>query len=179
MTPVKQSITHAPRAGRWGDCHRAAVASVLDLPLAAVPHFSEGGPGVEEFKAREREFFARHGLVPITAVYAGSEVYDGPALILEVVGKLNPETPYLLGGRSRHGGDHTVVCLGDAIVHDPSHDDAGIVAPSSDGWYWVTFFGALNLDRRPRCNLCGYPMIPNSLSNGVTLCARDACPNAD
>lgn len=179
MKPVKQSITHAPHAGTWGDCHRAAVATVLNLPLAAVPHFSDGGPGVEEFKARERAFLGRHGLVPINAVYAGSEVYDGPGLILEVVSALNPGSPYLLGGRSRHGNDHTVVCQDGAVVHDPSHDAAGIVAPSSDGWYWVTFFGAADLDRRPRCNLCGYPMAPNSLTNGVTVCARDGRANSD
>lgn len=173
MIPVKQAITHEPAAGRWGDCHRAAIASVLKLPLKAVPHFADGGPSVEEFNARVRDFLNLHGLTPINAVYAGAELAAGPDLILEVVSALNPGTPFLLGGRSRHGGDHTVVCLDGVITHDPSHDEAGVVGPSSDGWYWVTFIGVLNPDARPRCGLCGSPLTPDG------LCSRAACANSD
>jgi hypothetical protein len=35
MTPVDQTISHEGQ----GDCMRAATASVLDLPIEAVPHF--------------------------------------------------------------------------------------------------------------------------------------------
>lgn len=179
MKRVMQSISHMPRHGTWGDCHRAAVATVLSLPLAAVPHFGDGGPTAEEFKARERKFLLSHGIVPIYAVYAGSDLESGPGLILEVVSDLNPGTPFLLGGRSRNGNDHTVVCQDGAIFHDPSDDAAGIVAPSSDGWYWVTFFGEADPDRRPQCHLCGHPMNPADIAKGVMLCSRAACPNAD
>lgn len=173
MIPVKQRNTHDPANGVWGDCHRAAVATMLCLPIDQVPHFSDGWPPADVFKARERAFLASHGLVPIDAVYAGAEA--NPDLILHVVGAMNPDVPYLLGGQSRNGHDHTVVCLNDRIVHDPGIDDPGIVAPCKDGWYWVTFFGAspANLDRRPRCNLCGYHLSADG------LCSRSACPNSD
>jgi hypothetical protein len=43
MEPVKQSILTAP----GGDCFRACVASIFELPLEAVPHFLEGS-GLED-----------------------------------------------------------------------------------------------------------------------------------
>lgn len=173
MTPVKQRIRTDPAAGTFGDCHRAAVATLLSLPLDAVPHFADGGPSADEFKRREREFLATHGLVPIDAVYAGREA--SVDLILHVVGALNPRVPYLLGGANRDGHDHTVVCLDDAIVHDPSPELLGVYAPCSDGWFWVTFLGTSpsKLDRRPRCGLCPAPLTPDG------LCSRAACPNSD
>jgi hypothetical protein len=170
VTPVKQRNRHDPANGVYGDCHRAAVATVLDLALDQVPHFGEGGPAAEEFGVRAREFRRSKGLVPISAVYAPD---SGHLLILHVVGTMNPGVPYLLGGRSRNGVDHTVVCVGDEIVHDPSLDDSGIVGPCGDGWYWVTFFGAADLDRRPRCGACGAPLTPDG------LCSRAACYNSD
>lgn len=179
MTPVKGRIKHDPANGLHGDCHRAAVATMLDLPYEAVPHFNVGGPDGPEFKFRERTFLATHGLRPIDAVYAGEEVDrakdfpPGPGLVLYIVSMLNPGVPYLLGGRSRNGVDHTVVALDGEIVHDPGMDEPGIVGACLDGWYWVTFFGALSLDRRPRCGLCGSPLTPDG------LCSRAACANSD
>ena len=173
MIPVKQRNRHDPAAGVWGDCHRAAVATMLSLPLDAVPHFGDGGPTGDVFKALEKAFLASHGLVPIDAVYAGGEA--DVQLILHVVSAMNPDVPFLLGGTSRNGVDHTVVCLNDAIVHDPSLDDSGIVGPCKDGWYWVTFFGARNLDARPKCPFCGATMKHDE----SWLCSRCACPNAD
>ena len=37
----------------------------------------------------------------------------------------------------------SVVCRDGAIACDPGQDDPGIVGPCDDGFYWVTFFGAL------------------------------------
>ena len=39
MTPVKQEFVHDPSNGVYGDCQRAVIASLLDLPLSEVPHF--------------------------------------------------------------------------------------------------------------------------------------------
>lgn len=41
MTPVKQEFIHDPSNGVYGDCQRAVIASLLDLPLKDVPHFME------------------------------------------------------------------------------------------------------------------------------------------
>lgn len=39
MTPVTQEFRHDPKNFIWGDCHRAALATILDLPISKVPHF--------------------------------------------------------------------------------------------------------------------------------------------
>lgn len=41
MTPVKQTILHDPENGKFGDCFRACIASLLELPITAVPHFCD------------------------------------------------------------------------------------------------------------------------------------------
>lgn len=137
MTPLKQANRHKPSEGIWGDCHRAAIASIFDLPLGDVPNFGDGGPDGYEFARRERAWLAGVGMVPIHVVYND----DLPA-ILRCVKALNPDVYYLIGGRSRTGVGHTVVGFNDAIVHDPSLDDSGIVGPmEEDGLYHLTFFG--------------------------------------
>jgi hypothetical protein len=39
MTPVDQQFMKVPEIGQAGDCARAAIATLLDLPLIDVPHF--------------------------------------------------------------------------------------------------------------------------------------------
>ena len=50
MIHVTQTILLGDPSGRPGNCLQAAVASLLDLPLDAVPHFAEStGDWVEDF----------------------------------------------------------------------------------------------------------------------------------
>ncbi|WP_414461778.1 hypothetical protein [Hyphomicrobium sp. DY-1] len=147
MTPVKQRNKHDPENGIYGDCHRAAIATVLDLDIDAVPHFADGDPGDLIFATREQEFLRAHGLFPIAFPF---NVVEGQSLdeILDMIGRLNGDDfVYLLGGKSRTGVNHTVVCQGGRIAHDPSPRDAGIVAPCDDGFYWLTFFSDLRVSR--------------------------------
>lgn len=142
MTPVFQTILdHDPAAGRYGDCHRAAIATVLGLPIESVPHFGAGGPPTDEFWRRERQFLSGFGLLGAQCAYAG-EMAD----VLHTVSTLNGlDIVYLLGGLSRRGNDHTVVCRGNRIIHDPHPDASGLVGPCSDGMWWVTYFVAIDL----------------------------------
>ena len=41
MTPVDQQFLHDKEKGIKGDCMRAALASLLDLPITQVPHFAQ------------------------------------------------------------------------------------------------------------------------------------------
>ena len=43
MTPQKQTILSDPSAGIHGNCFSACLASLLDLPIETVPHFSVMG----------------------------------------------------------------------------------------------------------------------------------------
>jgi hypothetical protein len=62
---------------------------------------------------------------------------------------INPGVFYLLGGQSRTDCGHSVVCLDDAIIWDPSLTDAGIVGPMEDGYYWITVLIPLSMVSLP------------------------------
>lgn len=144
MTPLKQRFGHRPADGVWGDCHRAAIASILDLPLDEVQHFGDGGPDGQEFDRRVRDWLWKRGLVPVSMVY-NAKLED----VFVCMKSMNPGIYYLLGGASATGVDHTVVGLEDRIVHDPSMNDSGIIGPcESDGLYWVTFLATATTAKR-------------------------------
>jgi hypothetical protein len=136
MTPVKQEFAHNPPDSH-GDCHRAALATILDLPLTAVPHIGDKEAAIDGklFKQNEREFLATLGLIAVAVPLAGTLSH-----ILYASGELNPEQEYfILGGVSSSECGHSVVANKDGIVHDPHPDNVGIIAPMDDGYYWLTY----------------------------------------
>lgn len=143
MTPIKQRFYHDPENGVYGDCHRAALASLLDLPLDAVPHFMHGlGPDDgEAFNDAQEAFLRTRGLTPI--IFPIDDERNGLEAVLIALESYNPGVYYLLGGSSANGTGHTVVAGGGKIVHDPARDDSGIVGPMEDGWYWITYVGSV------------------------------------
>ncbi len=143
MKPVKQRNKHNPDRGVFGDCHRAAIASILELDYDEVPHFADGGPDGEEFNRRVIEFLKVKKLTPVHVIYPGESLGGNLADILTCLKSHNPGVHFLLGGTSRTGVDHTVVCCDGAIVHDPSKNASGIVGPCDDGHYWVTYLAAI------------------------------------
>lgn len=61
MTPIDQEFEHDNPPGTQGDCFRATLASLLDLPIEQVPHFlHDDCPGLE-FNRRVNEFLASLG----------------------------------------------------------------------------------------------------------------------
>lgn len=142
MKPVKQLYRHDPPHA-WGDCHRACVASILELPCEAVPNFCAppAGDQWQEGRWREREYawMRSQGLVPIVTAYAPEAELDA---LLDNSVYYNPGIYWILGGTSRNGTGHSVVAFDGRIVHDPSLDDSGIVGPMEGGHYWGTFIGA-------------------------------------
>lgn len=140
MTPVMQEFSHNPPT-TYGDCHRAAMASLLDLTLSAVPHFMDGlGPeDGEEFKRRETDWLTSIGKCAITIPMAGDL-----ELVLESVASFSTSHDYwLLGGASRSDCGHTVVANAKGIAHDPHPNQVGIVGPMADGFFWITFICGL------------------------------------
>jgi hypothetical protein len=142
VTPVMQRYEHDPENGVYGDCHKAALASILGLFWEEVPHFMhELGPKEgEEFNRRQDDFLRKRGLTPI--IFAVGPDVD-LSRTLEICQTWNPGTYFLLGGESASGCGHTVVCVDGEIVHDPSPKKAGIVGPMDDGLYWVTYIGSI------------------------------------
>lgn len=118
MTPVDQSILSGDPLGRPGDCLRACVATILDLPLRSVPHFLE--PDVGGWWARFTSYMDGRGL----AVLALGEPLDG------VLGIGNGRSP-----RGDH--NHAVVTLGPEVAHDPHPTRRGLEGPIEDYLYFV------------------------------------------
>lgn len=138
MKPIKQRFRHRPEQGEWGDCHRAAIASVLELGLDDVPHFFDKGTPAEEAEAAVNAFLMGFGLRAVS--FALGDSLDA---VLAYMARINGrDCVWILGGASATGCNHSVVCQGGAITHDPSITEAGIVGPCDDGYYWVTVLAA-------------------------------------
>ena len=143
MTPHKQLYKHDPEAGTIGDCWRTCIACLLDRSPEDVPHIMvDCWEDSETANRKTREYLATQGLDFIEyAMSPGSSFED----ILSHVGTVNPDLHYLLSGTSSNGIGHSVICCNDAIVWDTALDDSGIVAPMSDGYYWITWLVPLVL----------------------------------
>ena len=115
MKPVDQKYLHDPDNGSTGDCMRASVASVLELPIEEVPHFAL--KPARECTADYVRFLAERGY----AVYC-TYGEDGMASHPEI---LPGEHEYYFGvGPSPRDKNvtHQVVCHKGKVVHDPHPD---------------------------------------------------------
>lgn len=97
-----------------GNCLQAAVASLLDLPLEAVPHFSQflWWPQAMSMWARGRD--------------------------LRMVGERTatiPERLSIVGGRSERGVDHVVIGGQGKVIWDPHPSRAGLVTIKDATWF--------------------------------------------
>lgn len=108
--------------GRPGDCWKACIASLLDLPMESVPHFAELGDtwweATQEFIETQKAGHELRWWEDILAVNVGSEflIASGPS----------PR------GDFQHA---VIVDRAGQLVHDPHPSRAGLAGPAS------TFFG--------------------------------------
>lgn len=109
-----QDQTAFPDVDGYGNCTQAAIATLLGLPLAAVPDFNRpfaGQKGARALMLAEVQvWLAERG-------WAFVDV-DFP----------QPGGLYLADGVSPRGGRHMVVYRGDGIAHDPHPSRAGLVS---------------------------------------------------
>lgn len=134
MISVRQANFHIPARRQYGDCHRAVLASLFEMPLADVPHFCEDGPGPDRFDARVAAWLAERNLSSVTFPLTGSL-----QSVLAGISRSCPQSYWMLSGTSRGGVDHMVICRGAEIVHDPARGSMGLVGPCSNGYWWATF----------------------------------------
>ena len=137
MTPHKQRFRHDPENGVYGDCWRTAIACLLDLDPEEVPHFNDSlDKSGDDVRMETMEWLSWRALTYITIGWPGElSIKD----VLTSVGIQNPHVFYLFSGESRTGVNHTVIGRGDAIIHDPSLDNSGIVGPCDNGNYYTEF----------------------------------------
>lgn len=128
MTPEICLVKHNP-PDTYGDCVRACVASVLEMPAADVPHFYSDGDGEAAFD-RMRVWLADRGRIP-AYFPLHHETLDGVLWAM----KMYPDVEYLLFC-SNGAGDHCVIGRNDEIIHDPAWYKTQIVGPHSSG-VWI------------------------------------------
>lgn len=123
LSPTTQSHEGYP----YGDCVRASYATLLDLPVEAVPRFDPAvlTPG-EAQRTRERRWLATLGLELF-------EISTAPKRLPDEVLNGIPEIPHLISGLSPRGFGHRCVGIGGRIAWDPHPSRAGLVRVWSVG----------------------------------------------
>jgi hypothetical protein len=125
VTPQDQEFTHKPEIGQFGDCLRAVIATLLDMPISAVPHFNaiaKQDPTI--FWESLQAFCASQGYayltVPARCGHAFFGADDGPY--------------HEISGPSPRGNGvtHAVVGRDGQIVFDPHPSRAGLVGDPAE-----------------------------------------------
>lgn len=124
MKPVDMIVKHDPANGSWGDCTRACVASIFELPAEEVPHFAQYGEeepvdGVLPWITRLRQWLTPRGFGMIfVEVQSKEQHWSGEAMAFH----------HMRAGKTRRGTFHDTVYFGDILAHDPQHEDrAGLL----------------------------------------------------
>lgn len=141
--------------GSNGDCFRACIASILEVPIEQVPHFFNNNVSAEEGIRATREWLKSMG-------YGYEEfAMDGTSPFSELKefcnAHLSADQYFVLIGTSIRGFNHAVILKDGEIVHDPSADPGHtvLVGPArmlSGGRNWflgmVTYLGGRRKEAR-------------------------------
>lgn len=128
----KGLVRHNP-PHTYGDCHRAAVAMVLSRPVESVPHFFDNGsdPSWDPYT----DWLEENDIHRINTVFNGDCLLESIYLTMDIC---NGNRPFILGGKSSLGENHSVV-IQKMIMFDPSPVDSGIVGPTSNDLFEVEY----------------------------------------
>ena len=108
MKPVDQTRFYDKDKSLRGNCMQAAVASILELPLDAVPNFIEEEAG---FWPSFTTFLRSRGFIYL-------DLHEHPS---------GPDCFYLASGDSPRAIKHTVIYRNGRLVHDPHPSRAGLL----------------------------------------------------
>lgn len=132
MIPVDMTTVHAPPE-TIGDCFPACIASILELPRAAVPHVYEG-EGWADTSGKVGMKRLRDWLATIGLYYFEFELEadKAPAWLIGF------EAHYTISGLGGRGVRHVCVGFDGKIAHDPHPSRSGI--EPDDGKYLIGLF---------------------------------------
>lgn len=123
MIPVMQTKLAGVRCGKdTGNCLAASIASILELPLSAVPHFAMYNNWGDRF----RDWMGVRGFAVLQLAF------DGNKAIKASCREALRGTYHLMSGPGPRGCRHTVVGRGGKMVHDPHPDGEGL--KDDDEW---------------------------------------------
>lgn len=134
MKPVHCRVLHDPENGKYGDCLRACIASLLELDADDVPHFHHDDPGGEEANRRMYEFLEGRGYVPFWSFFDGGASLDE---ILNAMQVHNFDVYYLLYHKTMSEMDHVVICKGGVVDFNPAWYPTTVAGPNSSGAWGV------------------------------------------
>lgn len=128
MTPVDQEFLHKPEEGQYGDCQRAVIASLLDLPASEVPHFcaiAKDEPTA--FWTLLQSFLRSKGFVYLRVpARSGAAFFGDEGNVFHEISGPSPRG---------NGVFHAVVGCNGEIVFDPHPSRAGLAGDSSQWDY--------------------------------------------
>lgn len=127
MKPVNQLILHDPDNEQYGDCFRAVIASLMEMPAEQVPHFIDG-PAPVEWISKTNQWLASRGMayLVIQTEVPWAELFPGVIGIYHEIGGPSPR---------KAGVYHSVVGLDGEVIHDPHPDKTGILEPRDEWQY--------------------------------------------
>jgi hypothetical protein len=116
VKPVFQKLRHAPP--QMGDCLRACVASIFELPLETVPHFVQGEANIND-GYNENWFSVLYEWALLlgfeTVLLDAKDTPIGEGTIYFAL------SPCIATGKSTVGGwNHSCVWRNGALAHDPA-----------------------------------------------------------
>jgi len=128
MTPTKQEFAHKPEIGQYGDCERAVIASLLDLPISEIPHFLQDASGDPDVYCDSLQAFLNKRGYALLIVPASSGA--------TFFGETCPIYHEICGPSPRGNGvTHAVVGMDGQVVFDPHPDGTGLVGDQKDREY--------------------------------------------
>lgn len=116
-------VKHDPDNGTWGDCTRACVASIFDLPAHEVPHFTVHGEeplgvdGMLPWEKRLRSWLNARGF---DVLHIKLENKDGE------MDERCLQFHHVRGGKTDRDTNHDTVWFGRKLVHDPHPSRTGL-----------------------------------------------------
>ena len=129
MKPIQQSIFDFEH----GDCFRACVASIFELPLSAIPNFMEEGP--EFFWDKLSDWTNKFNLKALDITFSSDEFH---------LFWLKDVWVIAMGKSPRNANfDHCVVWYNGKMKHDPHPDNLGTMGEP----HTFTVFIVKNLSR--------------------------------
>lgn len=132
MIPVMCMVKDDPENGKYGDCVRACLASMLELESSQVPHFfATYTDGVKENRDMQIWFAERGQILAFLGLpgsWSKEEFFDYMADTYK-------DREYMLWA-DFGSGDHAVVCKGGEIIHNPAWYRTPIEGPHSTGM-WI------------------------------------------
>lgn len=125
MKPVDQEFVHLPEIGQMGDCQRAVIASLLEIPIADVPHFLQDAKGdPSDYWDSLQSFLASRGFAYLCVPARSGAAFFGDGV----------DVYHEIAGPSPRGNGvfHAVVGRNGVIVHDPHPSKAGLAGDPSE-----------------------------------------------